>query len=102
MLDLTAVTGGDRYRALGLSTFSFTVCFAVWTIFSIIGVKIKQDLGLSETEFGILVATPVLTGVGQPNLPGRVDRTVWRSPRIHRSDAGYRDRLLAAFCGADL
>ena len=62
MLDLTAVTGGDRYRALGLSTFSFTVCFAVWTIFSIIGVKIKQDLGLSETEFGILVATPVLTG----------------------------------------
>ncbi|MDE0407880.1 MAG: NarK/NasA family nitrate transporter [Alphaproteobacteria bacterium] len=62
MHDLAEVTGGDRYRALGLSTFSFTVCFAVWTIFSIIGVKIKQDLGLSETEFGILVATPVLTG----------------------------------------
>ena len=62
MHDLTGVSGGDRFRALGLSTFSFTVCFAVWTIFSIIGVKIKQDLGLSETEFGILVATPVLTG----------------------------------------
>ena len=62
MHDLTGVTRGDQYRALGLSTFSFTVCFAVWTIFSIIGVKIKQDLGLSETEFGILVATPVLTG----------------------------------------
>ena len=62
MQDLTDVSRGDRYKALGLSTFSFTVCFAVWTIFSIIGVKIKQDLGLSETEFGILVATPVLTG----------------------------------------
>ncbi len=62
MHDLTDVARGDRCRALGLSTFSFTVCFAVWTIFSIIGVKIKQDLGLSETEFGILVATPVLTG----------------------------------------
>ena len=62
MHDLAEVTGGARYRALGLSTFAFTVCFAVWTIFSIIGVKIKQDLGLSETEFGILVATPVLTG----------------------------------------
>jgi len=36
--------------------------FAVWTIFSVIGVKIKQDLGLSDTEFGLLVATPVLTG----------------------------------------
>ena len=62
MHDLTGVSRGDQCRALGLSTFSFTVCFAVWTIFSIIGVKIKQDLGLSETEFGILVATPVLTG----------------------------------------
>ncbi|MYK33296.1 MAG: NarK/NasA family nitrate transporter [Boseongicola sp. SB0670_bin_30] len=52
----------DQYRALGLSTFAFTVCFAVWTIFSIIGVKIKQDLGLNDTQFGLLVATPVLTG----------------------------------------
>ena len=56
------VTPGQSYRALGLSTFAFTVCFAVWTIFSIIGVQIQQELGLSETQFGILVATPVLTG----------------------------------------
>ena len=62
MSDLKDVTRGDQLKGLGLSTFAFTVCFAVWTIFSIIGVKIKQDLGLSETEFGILVATPVLTG----------------------------------------
>ena len=62
MHDLTGVTGGDRNRALGLSTFSFTVCFAVWTIFSILGLTIKEDLGLSETEFGVLVATPILTG----------------------------------------
>ena len=62
MNESLVATRGEQYRALGLSTFSFTVCFAVWTIFSIIGVRIKQDLGLSETEFGILVATPVLTG----------------------------------------
>ena len=62
MHDLTDVTDSNRYRALGLSTVSFTVCFAVWTIFSIVGVKIQEDLGLSETEFGVLVATPVLTG----------------------------------------
>ena len=47
---------------LGMSTIAFVFCFAVWTIFSIIGVRIKQDLGLSDTEFGLLVATPVLTG----------------------------------------
>jgi NNP family nitrate/nitrite transporter-like MFS transporter len=49
-------------RALALSTVAFTVCFAVWTIFAIIGMEIKADLGLTETEFGFLVATPVLTG----------------------------------------
>lgn len=59
---LDGVTKSGQYRALGLSTFAFTVCFAVWTIFSIIGVKIKGELGLSDTEFGLLVATPVLTG----------------------------------------
>lgn len=55
-------SSGDQKRALTASTLTFTVCFAVWTIFSIIGVKIKADLGLSDTQFGILVATPILTG----------------------------------------
>src|SRR6056297_3199784 len=62
MHTLDGVSRTDQYRALGLSTFAFTVCFAVWTIFSIIGVQIKEDLGLSDTQFGLLVATPILTG----------------------------------------
>ncbi|WP_269931733.1 MFS transporter [Aminobacter sp. HY435] len=49
-------------RALAISTLAFTVCFAVWTIFSIIGVRIKQELGLSETQLGLLIGTPILTG----------------------------------------
>jgi NNP family nitrate/nitrite transporter-like MFS transporter len=52
----------DQNRALWLSTIAFTVCFAVWTIFSIIGVQIKRDLGLNDTQFGLLVGTPILTG----------------------------------------
>lgn len=53
----------DGARAsLWASTFAFTVCFAVWTIFSIIGLGIKAQLGLSETEFGLLVGAPILTG----------------------------------------
>lgn len=59
---MSSYTRADQHRALGLSTFAFAVCFAVWTIFSIIGIQIKQDLGLSDTQFGLLVATPVLTG----------------------------------------
>lgn len=61
--------GGDGSKvaagagsALWMSTFAFTACFAVWTIFSIIGVQIKQDLGLSEAQFGLLAGTPILTG----------------------------------------
>ncbi len=52
----------ERQKALFISTFSFTVCFAVWTIFSIIGIKIKEELGLNDTQFGLLIATPILTG----------------------------------------
>jgi NNP family nitrate/nitrite transporter-like MFS transporter len=48
--------------ALWVSTISFTACFAVWTIFAIIGIQIKQDLHLSDAEFGLLAGTPILTG----------------------------------------
>src|ERR1051325_3122792 len=56
------VSRSDQNRALWFSTVAFTVCFAVWTIFAIIGIQIKQDLGLTDTEFGLLVGTPILTG----------------------------------------
>jgi NNP family nitrate/nitrite transporter-like MFS transporter len=52
----------DQSRALWISTLAFTVCFAVWTIFSIIGVQIARDLNLNDTQFGLLVGTPVLSG----------------------------------------
>ena len=47
---------------LASSTFAFTICFAVWMMFAVIGIPIKQQLGLNETEFGLLAAMPVLTG----------------------------------------
>lgn len=56
------VVSGNATRILSVSTFTFTVCFAVWTIFAIIGVKIKEELGLNDTQFGLLVAMPILTG----------------------------------------
>ena len=62
MANLDQVDSAQQHRILGMGTLAFTVCFAVWTIFSIIGVQIKSDLGLNDTEFGLLVATPILTG----------------------------------------
>ncbi|WFU11495.1 NarK/NasA family nitrate transporter (plasmid) [Rhizobium sp. CB3090] len=61
--DQTPTSSSDApQRALWISTLAFTICFAVWTIFAIIGIRIKQELGLNEAEFGLLVGTPVLTG----------------------------------------
>src|SRR6516162_5319511 len=60
-MDASSKTAGQA-SALWMSTIAFTVCFAVWTIFSIIGIQIKKELGLNETEFGLLVGTPILTG----------------------------------------
>ncbi|SDY28596.1 nitrate/nitrite transporter [Pseudomonas sp. NFIX28] len=47
---------------LGMSTLAFTVCFMVWMMFAVLGVPIKTLLALNETQFGLLAATPVLTG----------------------------------------
>ena len=58
----TSVSPQQQQGALWISTFAFTVCFAVWTIFAIIGIEIKAELGLSDTQFGLLVGTPILTG----------------------------------------
>ncbi len=52
----------QQISVLVMSTLAFTVCFAVWMMFAVIGIPIKSELQLNETEFGLLVATPVLTG----------------------------------------
>ncbi|HEX4939535.1 MAG TPA: nitrate/nitrite transporter [Candidatus Kapabacteria bacterium] len=61
----TAPDTGHSRRALMVllsSTWAFTICFAAWMIFAVLGIPIKQQLGLNETEFGLLAAMPVLTG----------------------------------------
>jgi NNP family nitrate/nitrite transporter-like MFS transporter len=45
-----------------VTTWAFTICFAVWMMFGVTGIPIREKLGLDATEFGLLTATPVLTG----------------------------------------
>ncbi len=47
---------------LAMSTMAFSACFAIWVIFSIIGIPIKELLDLSDTQFGFLISTPILSG----------------------------------------
>ena len=57
-----AKTSTTAYSVLIVSTFAFTVCFMVWMMFGVIGIPIKESLDLSATQFGLLTATPILTG----------------------------------------
>jgi nitrate/nitrite transporter NarK/transposase-like protein len=61
---VTSPSGTDEKanQVLWTSTAAFTASFAVWTIFAIIGIGIKEELRLSESQFGLLVGTPILSG----------------------------------------
>ena len=50
------------FIVLGVTTWAFVVCFAVWLMFGVIGIQIRNELALNGTEFGLLTSTPVLTG----------------------------------------
>lgn len=52
------------YRALGISAFAFTVCFAAWTMYGVL-ITFLVDKGVyqwSAAEMGWLIGIPVLTG----------------------------------------
>jgi NNP family nitrate/nitrite transporter-like MFS transporter len=52
----------QSWSVLLVTTWAFTVCFAVWMMFGVIGIPVRAQLNLDSTQFGILTATPVLTG----------------------------------------
>ena len=49
-------------RVLWLSTAAFTLMFAAWLMFGILGVPIQKELGLSDTELSWISAVAVLNG----------------------------------------
>lgn len=44
------------------STIGFTVFFAVWVMFAIVGIPIRKEFNLTETQFAWLVSIPILIG----------------------------------------
>jgi MFS transporter, NNP family, nitrate/nitrite transporter len=53
---------GSRRRVLTLSTTAFTLMFAVWLMFGILGIPIRKELGLSDVQFSWLTAIAILNG----------------------------------------
>ena len=61
MVDAASIKAAQHNCALWPGTIALQVCFAGWAIFSVIGVRIKQERGVNDTEFGPLAGTPILT-----------------------------------------
>jgi MFS transporter, NNP family, nitrate/nitrite transporter len=51
-----------RRRVLWLSTGAFTVFFAVWVMFGVVGIPLRDQMDLSDQQFALLVAVPIFTG----------------------------------------
>ena len=59
---------GGAARVLVLSTVAFTLLFAVWLMFGVLGIPIKEELHLNKIQFSWLTAIAVLSG------------SIWRLP----------------------
>lgn len=51
-----------RTRVLVMSTLAFTLMFAVWLMFGILGKPIAKEFSLSETQLSWIIAVAVLNG----------------------------------------
>ena len=58
----TASSTVGRTRVLWLSTTAFTLMFAVWLMFGILGKPIQQEFGLTEVQLSWIVAAAALNG----------------------------------------
>ena len=59
-------------RVLWLSTIAFTLLFAVWMMFGVLGVPIQKELKLTDVQLGWLAAAAILAG----SLP-RLNFGIW-------------------------
>ena len=97
---MTTDLGRRRTSVLALNTIGFTVLFAVWVVFAIIGIPIREELGLTETEFATLVAVPILTG-SLLRLPMGMATDRWGGRPIFTGLLVFTAVPLLLLCGAD-
>mgnify|MGYP000594864497 CR=1 FL=1 len=50
------------YTAISIATFTLAINIAVWTLYAVLGIDLKDSLQLSSTQFGLLLASPIFTG----------------------------------------
>ncbi|OYO13307.1 nitrate transporter permease [Enemella evansiae] len=77
-------------RVLTLSSIAFTVMFAVWLMFGILGKPIQQEFGLSDVQLSWISAVAILNG------------SMWRLPAGMLTDrvGGRKMMLVILVCSA--
>ncbi len=61
-------TERGRVRVLTVSSIGFTLMFAVWLMFGVLGIKIRDEFGLTDVQLAWITAVAVLNG------------SIWRLP----------------------
>jgi len=86
----TTAGSSGRTRVLVMSTTAFTVMFAVWMMFGILGIPIQKELGLSDVELSWVSAVAILNG------------SMWRLPAGMLTDriGGRRVTIFMLFATA--
>lgn len=73
-----------RVSILVLSTLGFTLMFAVWLMFGVLGVPIREEFGLTDVQLSWLIAVAVLNG------------SLWRLPAGIAADRFGGKRVFVA------
>lgn len=73
-----------RVRVLVWSTLGFTLMFAVWLMFGVLGIPIREEFGLSDVELSWITAVAVLNGA------------IWRLPAGIAADRFGGKRVFVA------
>lgn len=59
---MTAINEKLSHRVLWISTCAFTLLFNVWLMLGVLGMSVRQDLGLSGMQLEWLMAAAILSG----------------------------------------
>lgn len=71
----------QQRNSLTASTVAFAASFAAWTLFSILGLEIREQLQLNYTQFALLLVAPIFSGA-LARLPSGILADVYGGRRL--------------------
>ena len=77
-----------KVRVLVISTVAFTLMFAVWLMFGVLGIPIRKEFGLTDVQLAWITAVAVLNGA------------IWRLPAGIITDRQGGRKIMALMLAA--